>query len=254
FDRLLRRVAQYGLARPEVVPLWASLLSLPTPDRFPPLSLPPARQREETFRLMLEWLHVRAARGPVLFIVEDLHWVDASTLEFLGQFLDEFLHDRILTLLTFRPEFKPPWSAAGHQTSLALTRLNRRQVADLMRKKAGDALPEAVIEQVYDRAGGVPLFVEEFTKMVQESAGLEQAGVADARGRAPLGHGIPSTLQDLVMARLDRLAGGRELAQLAAVLGREFSYELLAAVATVDEPTLQQELAKLAQAEILYSR
>lgn len=245
FDRMLRRVEQYNLARPEVVPLWASLLSLPTPDRFPPLSLPPARQREETFRLMLEWLHVRTARGPVLFVVEDLHWVDASTLELLGLFLGEFLHDRILILLTFRPEFKPPWTAADHQTSLALTRLTRRQVGDLMRKKSGSALPDAVIEQVYDRAGGVPLFVEEFTKMVQESA---------APGSARLGHEIPSTLQDLVMARLDRMEGGREVAQLAAVLGREFSHELLAAVATVDEPTLQAELAKLAQAEILYSK
>ena len=130
FDRMLRRVANYDLARPEIVPLWAALLSLPTPDRFPPLSLSPARQREETFRLLLEWLHVRAARGPVLFVVEDLHWVDASTLEFLGQFLGEFHHDRILTLLTFRPEFKPPWTAADQQTSLALTRLNRRQVGD----------------------------------------------------------------------------------------------------------------------------
>lgn len=254
FDRVLRRVEPFGLARPEDVPLWASLLSLPLPDRFPPLTLSPARQREETFRFMLEWLHVRAARRPVLFIVEDLHWADASTLEFLGQCLDELQHDRILTLLTFRPEFKPPWTAAGQQTSLALTRLNRRQVGDLMRRKAGEALPEAVIEQVYDRAGGVPLFVEEFTKMVQESAGLDQAGAGEARGVAPLGHGIPSTLQDLVMARLDRLAGGRDLAQLAAVLGREFSYELLAAVAGVDESILQSELSELARAEILYPK
>ncbi len=281
FDRMLRRVAAYGLDRPEVVPLWASLLSLPTPDRFPPLALPPARQREETFRLMLEWLHVRAARAPVLFIIEDLHWVDASTLEFLGQFVAEFQHDRILTLLTFRPEFKPPWPPGDYQTRLALTRLNRRQVGDLMRKKAGDALPEAVIEQVYDRAGGVPLFVEEFTKMVQESAGRDQKGAGEARGPSLLGHEIPSTLQDLVMARLDRMEGSREVAQLAAVLGREFTYELLAAVTLLpaagvstsqqailssdgtsstrhaivpDEATLQAELTKLAQAEILYPK
>src|SRR5262249_54772716 len=94
FDRMLRHVAQYDLARPEVVPLWASLLPLPLPDQFPPLTLPPARQREETFRLILEWLHVRSGRGPILFIVEDLHWADASTLEFLGQFLDEFMSDQ----------------------------------------------------------------------------------------------------------------------------------------------------------------
>ncbi len=268
FDRMLHRVAQYGLARPEVVPLWASLLSLPTPDRFPPLSLPPARQREETFRLMLEWLHMRATRGPILFVVEDLHWVDASTLEFLGQFLAEFPHDRILTLLTFRPEFKPPWTALDHQTSLSLTRLSRRQVGELMRKKAGGSLPEAVIEQVYNRAGGVPLFVEEFTKMLPESNVLDQTGMGGLPGSTLFGHEIPSTLQDLVMARLDRMEGGRELAQLAAVLGREFSHELLAAVSlmsadglsagrqavVMDEPTLQAELAKLAQAEILYAK
>src|SRR6202011_1909105 len=180
FDRLLRRVAQYGLARPEVVPLWASLLSLPTPERFPPLSLSPARQREETFKIMLEWLHVRAARRPTLFVVEDLHWVDASTLEFLGQYLAEGLHDRVLTLLTFRPEFRTPWPALAHQTNLALNRLTRRQVGDLMRKKAGDALPDSLVDQVYDRAGGVPLFVEEFTKMVQDSGVLDQAGEGGA--------------------------------------------------------------------------
>src|SRR6516162_6804718 len=254
FDRLLRRLEQYDLARPETVPLWAALLSLPTPERFPPLSLPPARQREETFLALLEWLHVRAARRPTLFIVEDLHWVDASTLEFLGQYLAEGLHDRILTVLTFRPEFQTPWPALAHQTSLALTRLTRRQVGDLMRKKAGDALPDALVDQVYDRAGGVPLFVEEFTKMVQESGVLDQAGEGGTLTKTLAAHEIPATLQDLVMARLDRMEGGLEIAQLAAVLGREFGYDLLSAVASVDEPTLQSELAKLVQAEILYQK
>ena len=111
FDRMLRRLEKYDLARPEIVPLWASLLSLPTPDRFPPLSLSPARQREETFRLMLEWLHVARARRPTLFIVEDLHWVDASTLEFLGNSSPSSCTTECSTVLTFRPEFKPPWTA-----------------------------------------------------------------------------------------------------------------------------------------------
>jgi class 3 adenylate cyclase len=254
FDRLVHRLEQYGLDRPETVPLWASLLSLPTTERFPPPSLPPARQREETFRALLEWLHTRAARRPVLFVVEDLHWADASTLEFLGQFLAEGQNDSILTLLTFRPEFKAPWPAVSYQTSLALNRLTRRQVGELMRAKTGASLPESVVEQIYDRAGGVPLFVEEFTKMLQESVVLDQAGQGDAGSRAWLRREIPATLQDLVMARLDRMEGGRDLAQLAATLGREFSYELLAAVAGVDEPTLQAELAKLVQAEILYPK
>jgi serine/threonine protein kinase/predicted ATPase len=251
FDRLVRHLEQYDLARPETVPLWASLLSLPTTERFPPLALSPARQREETFRAMLEWLQARAARKPVLFIVEDLHWADASTLELLGQLVAEGLHDRLLTVLTFRPEFRTPWPVAAHQTTLALTRLTRRQVGELMRKKAGGALPEAVVEQVYDRAGGVPLFVEEFTKMVQESG---QAAEGGALPRALEAHAIPATLQDLVMARLDRMEDEREVAQLAAVLGREFSFELLAAVAGVDEPTLEAELTRLAQADILYPK
>src|SRR6266852_1677455 len=190
---MLRRREQYGLARPQTVPLWASLLSLPTPERFPPLSLPPARQREETFRAMLEWLHGRAARRPTLFVVEDLHWVDASTLEFLGQFLAEGLHDRILTVLTFRPEFQTPWPALAHQSSLALTRLTRRQVGDLMRKKTGSDLPEALVEQVYDRAGGVPLFVEEFTKMVQEWDVTHSVGESSAPAKTLLGREIPAT-------------------------------------------------------------
>jgi class 3 adenylate cyclase/predicted ATPase len=254
FDRLLQRLEQYDLARPETVPLWASLLSLPVPGRYPSLSLSPARQKEETFRVMLEWLHTRAARKPILFVVEDLHWVDASTLEFLGQFLAEGLHDSILTLLTFRPEFQPPWPATSHQTSLALNRLTRRQAGDLMRRKTGSAVPEAVIDQIYDRTGGVPLFLEEFTKMVQESGALQRAGEAGPSAAALPAREIPTTLQDLMTSRLDRMEGEREVAQLGAVLGREFRHELIVAVADLDEAALQAELAKLAQAEILYAK
>jgi tetratricopeptide (TPR) repeat protein len=254
FDRLIRWLESHNLARPETVPLWALLLSLPIPDRYPALSLSPVRQREETFRAMLEWLHTRAARRLVLFVVEDLHWVDASTLEFLGQFLAEGLHDSILTVLTFRPEFQTPWPAVAHQTSLALNRLTRRQVAELLRKKCGGTLPEEVFQKIYDRAGGVPLFVEEFAKMVQESGVLDHSEMVDARALSLPGREIPSTLQDLLMARLDRMEGCRDLAQLAATLGREFSYDMLAAAASMDEATLQSELAALVQAEILYTK
>jgi class 3 adenylate cyclase/predicted ATPase len=255
FDRLVRHLAEYDLARPEVVPLFAALLSLPTDERFPPLGLSPVREREETFRALQEWLHAYAERRPVLFVVENLHWVDASTLEFLRLFLAEGWHDRILTLLTFRPEFQTPWPAVAHQTSLALNRLTRRQVGEMMRRKLGvETLPAALVEAVSDRTGGVPLFVEEFTKVVQESCLLDRMGDDGARARALLAHEIPSSLQDLVMARLDRLSGDREVAQLAAALGREFSYDLLAAVATLAEPTLQAELARLVQGEILYQK
>jgi serine/threonine protein kinase/predicted ATPase len=254
FDRLLHCLEQYDLARPETVPLWASLLSLPPPDRFPPLSLSPARQREETFRVMLEWLHTRAARKPVLLVVEDLHWIDASTLEFLGQVVDEGLNDSILLLLTFRPEFQTPWPALANQTSLALSRLTRRQAGDLMRQKTGTAVPGSLFDQIYDRTGGVPLFLEEFTRMLQESGALDCAEEGGSETEALPAREIPTTLQDLMTARLDRMEGERDVAQLGAVLGREFGHELLAAVSGLDESTLQAELAKLAQAEILYPK
>ena len=140
----------------------------PVPTAVPPFIRTPARQREDTFRAILEWLHTRTARRPVLFVVEDLHLVNASTLEFLGQFLAEGLHESILTLFTFRPEFQTPWPAVAHQTSLALNRLTRRQVGELVQKKVG-RVPGRGAREIYDRAGGVPLFVEEFAKMVQES-------------------------------------------------------------------------------------
>jgi class 3 adenylate cyclase/predicted ATPase len=254
-DRLVRHLEEYDLARPEVVPLFAVLLSLPADERFPPLGLSPAREREETFRALQEWLLARAERRPVLFVVEDLHWGDASTLVFLRQFLADGMYARVLTLLTFRPEFQAPWPAAARQTTLALNRLTRRQVGEMMRRKLGcEALPEALVDPVHDRTGGVPLFVEEYTRVVQESGLLDRVGDDGARAQALLAHEVPASLQDLVMSRLDRLAGDPEVAPLAAALGREFGYDLLAAVAALDEPTLQAELAKLVQGEILYQK
>jgi serine/threonine protein kinase/predicted ATPase/energy-coupling factor transporter ATP-binding protein EcfA2 len=254
FERLISHLRDYDLARPDVVPLFASLLSLDPDERFPAIGLPPAREREETFQALREWVSAYSERRPVLFVVEDLHWVDASTLEFLTGFLAEGLHDRVLTVLTFRPEFQTPWPALAHQTSLALNRLTRRQVGDMIRKKAGNSIPEALVDQLHERTGGVPLFVEEFTKMVQELGLRDQEGRGLAQVSELMAREIPTTLQDLVMARLDHLEGDREVAQLAAVLGREFGYEQLAAAATADEPVLQAELAKLVHAEILYPK
>jgi urea ABC transporter urea binding protein len=257
FERMVRRLKQDDLDRPGAVSLFASLLSLPTDDRYPALALAPVRQREETFRALLEWLHVRAARRPTLFVVEDLHWVDASTAELLGRAVGESRGDRLLIVLTFRPEYHPPWAAFPHQTSLALTSLTRAQMAEMVRERTGKAnLAETVIDQLFERTGGVPLFVEELTKMMQESGAIEQAGQDSAHARSLLTRVVPATLQDLVMARLDRMAGDREpaVANAAAVLGRELSGELLAAVAAVDEATLQAELAKLVAADILYVR
>jgi len=250
-DRLISHLKKYNLAQPDTVPLFASLLSIPNDERFPSLALSPVREREETFKVLKEWLRAYSSEQPVLFTVEDLHWLDSSTLEFISQLLTEGRHDRVLTILTFRPEFQTPWQALSHQTSIALSPLTRGQVGDLMRRKTGFDLPQAVVDQIYDRAGGVPLFIEEFMKIADESGALAQSGDQGKHLRTLLMRVIPATLQDLIMARLERLEGDREVAQLAATLGREFSYELFAAVAGMGEQLLDSELTKLVRAEVL---
>ncbi|MBV9273011.1 MAG: SpoIIE family protein phosphatase [Verrucomicrobia bacterium] len=250
FDRLARHLESFGLDRPEDIGLFAKLLFL-EPERYSATGLTPAREREKTFRMLREWLGACAAGRPALFIVEDLHWSDASTLEFLGQFINECQANRILTVFTFRPEFKVPWLEAPHQTILTLNRLTRRQVAEWMNKDSREVLPASLVTQVYQRTGGVPLLVEEFTRMIRESA-RESVGDGPGYLEATRPGGIPATLQELVMARLNHLASDREIAFLAATLGRQFEYELLAATASVDEPTIQAELGKLVSADILY--
>lgn len=248
-------VTQYGLGGDDVVPLLATLLSIRYEDRYPPLAMSPQRQKDRTLEILLEWTRACAREQPVLFVVEDLHWVDPSTLEFLGLLVEQGLADRILTLLTFRPEFTTPWTSRAHQSQVALNRLTRRQIGDLMQRKSGiQKLPAALIDQVAARTDGVPLFVEEFTKMVMEAGGLREVhGEAVLSGTFSL-QTIPATLYDLLMARVDRLAGTRDVIQLGATLGREFSYELIQAVAALEETAMQRELAKLVEAEILYAK
>ena len=162
----------------------------------------------------------------MLFIVEDLHWIDASTLEFLTQFIGEGAHDRVLTVLTFRPEFRTPWPALAHQTNLALNRLTRRQVAEWMRRDAGDELPEGLLAQIYTRSAGVPLLVEEFGRMARESAMFEPTGLPAQIGPRTRLNELPATLEDLVVARLDQMSCDRDVVQIAATIGREFDYML----------------------------
>jgi predicted ATPase len=173
FDRLVRHLENYELGQPEFVALFAKLLFLPPGERYAGAGLTLAREREETFRALRQWLRSYSAKRTVLFIVEDLHWSDASSQEFLGQFIAEGPNERILTVLTFRPEFKMPWAPVAHQTILALNRLTRRQVAECMRRDPNGALPESLVAQIYQRTSGVPLLVEEFSRMVRESGVFE---------------------------------------------------------------------------------
>ena len=248
-------LVQYGLPLAEAVPLFASLLSLPLTADYASLTMAPEQQKQKTMQALLTILLRIAAQQPVLFVMEDLHWVDPSTLELLSLLVDQGPTTRILALLTFRPDFSPPWTGRAHLTQVTLNRLSRRQAAEMTDRVAhGKALPTEVVEQVVAKTDGVPLFVEELTKMVLES-GLLQEREERYELRGPLSPlAIPTTLHDSLMARLDRLATVKALAQLGATLGREFSYELLQAVAPWDEETLQQGLHQLVEAEFLYQR
>jgi predicted ATPase len=196
-----------------------------------------------------------AVQQPVLFIVEDLHWIDPSTLEFLTLLVDQGPTARLFTLFTCRPEFRAPWGTRAHLTSITLNRLPRAPVEIMVERVAGGkALPAAVVQQVVAKTDGVPLFVEELTKMVLESGLLrEEKDRYELAGPLPP-LAIPTTLHDSLMARLDRLAAVKEVAQLGATLGRTFSYELLQAILPLDEATLRQALAQLVGAELLYQQ
>jgi TOMM system kinase/cyclase fusion protein len=248
-------LVQYGLQLAETIPLLAALLSLPLPADYTPLTISPEQQKQKTLHALLTILLRIAAQQPVLFVMEDLHWVDPTTLELLSLLVDQGPTARLLVLLTFRPDFSPPWTGRSHLTQVTLPRLPRRQAAEMAARVAhGRALPAEVVEQVVAKTDGVPLFVEELTKMVLESGLLqEQEERYELTGPLPP-LAIPTTLHDSLMARLDRLATVKGLAQLGATLGREFSYELLRAVSPWDEATLRRGLQQLVDAEFLYQQ
>ncbi|HXG22487.1 MAG TPA: adenylate/guanylate cyclase domain-containing protein [Methylomirabilota bacterium] len=243
-QKVEQALALYGMQ--ETLPLFTALLSLPTPPQYPPLQLTPQKQKERTFQALLQLFIAQAERQATVSVWEDLHWADPSSLEFLSLLIEQIPTTKLLLVLTFRPEFTPPWKPRSHISQLVLNRLGKRQVELMIEKvAAGKGLSAEIIEQIRIKTDGVPLFVEELTKSVVENVG--------AHGRASL-QTIPATLQEALLARLDRLSDARQVAQLGATLGREFSYELLHAVAPLNEADLQAALTKLVDAEILYQR
>lgn len=254
-DKLARALDRQGFAREAVLPLFASLLSLPHPADCPPLAGSPQQQKQKIQETLVTWLLQEAERQPLHCVVEDLHWADPSSLEFLGLLIEHVPRARILLLLTYRPEFRPPWALRSRLSQMMLSRLPRKHIESMITNVSkGKSLPAEVVEQIASKTDGVPLFVEELTKMVVESDFLqEESERYTLIGPLP-NLAIPTTLQDSLMARLDRLAPVREIAQLGATLGREFSYELIKVVCTLPEADLQQALAVLVEAEILYQR
>ena len=245
-----------GLPLVEVVPLFAGLLSVPLlAERYAPLTVTPPQQKQQTLDALVTWMTAEAERQLVLVTWEDLHWADPTTLELLGLVLEQAPTVPMLHVLTYRPEFNPPWPPRSHITPLVLNRLERPQVEALMTLGAGGKrLPAEVVQYIVAKTDGVPLYVEELTKMLLASP-LLRAEADQYVLTGPLRMvTIPDTLQDALMARLDQLNRAKEVAQLGAVLGREFAYELLQAIAPQDEDTLQAGLAQLVAAELLYQR
>ncbi|HEV8714312.1 MAG TPA: adenylate/guanylate cyclase domain-containing protein [Candidatus Binatia bacterium] len=247
-EKLQHTLSHYRFPEADTVPLLAALLSLPHPEGSPPLSGSPQKQKEKTQAALVAWLVEEAEKAAVYCTWEDLHWADPSTLEVLDLIIDQVPTVRLYVLLTFRPEFTSPWGNRSHLSQLTLSRLGPQQVEAMVeRVTGGKALPVDVLQQIVSKTDGVPLFVEELTKSVLESVG--------AHSRAPLqALAIPATLQDSLMARLDRLGTAKEIAQLGATIGRDFSYELLHLVSPVNEESLQQGLKQLVEAELVYQR
>jgi predicted ATPase len=245
--KLQHTLSRYRFPQADTMPLLAALLSLPHPEGYPPITVSPQKQKEQTQAALVAWLVEEAEQAAVFCAWEDLHWADPSTQEVLTLLLDQVPTTRLLMLLTFRPEFTSPWGNRSHLSQMTLSRLGRPHVEAMVEKVTdGKTLPSEVVQQIVAKTDGVPLFVEELTKSVVESVG--------ALREAPLRLEIPATLQDSLMARLDRLGAAKEIAQLGAVLGREFSYELLHVVSSVDEDMLQQGLKQLVEAELVYQR
>src|SRR5262245_55673274 len=249
-DRLEAILAPARIA--ETAPLFASLLSIPTGGRYPPLTLSAAQQRRLTLAAMLDQLEAFARQKPVLMVFEDVHWADATSLEVLDLTVERVRALPVLVLITFRPEYEAPWTGLSHVTSIALDRLAAAEVETLAERVAGRPLPPEVTAQIVAKTDGVPLFVEELTKAVLEG-GRRVAGPQGWRRDGPLPpFASPATLQDSLAARLDRLASVKEIAQIGAAIGREFSYPLLRAVAGRGEPALRAALAQLEEAELLF--
>ena len=247
-------VTQYGRPLADVR-FVASILSIPYEDRYGARPMTPQKFKDETLRTLVDITEAAARQQSSVLLFEDAHWADPTTLEVLDLLIDRARNVPLLIVLTHRPEFQSRWSGQGHVAALNLSKLTRAQSAAMVSALAGGkVLPVALAEQILTRTDGVPLFVEELTKAMLESGELKDAGdhyeyVGSARGVT-----IPATLRDSLMARLDRYTPVREIAQIGAAIGREFSYELIEAVAPMSQPQIDESVARLCKSGLAFRR
>ncbi|HSS50018.1 MAG TPA: AAA family ATPase [Thermoanaerobaculia bacterium] len=254
-ERLEIVVRRLGMPVETVVPLLSALLSIPLAAGYKPVTLSPEGRKRNTVAAVLDLVLRRAEQQPVVMLVEDLHWIDASSLGFFDLLLEMQGTARVLSLMTFRPDFEPAWRRLSNLSEISLRRLSSKEVGTLISLLAEDKLlPPEVVMEIVEKADGIPLFAEELTKMVTEStrvlgANGEQQLVAAGEKLA-----VPATLEGSLMARLDRLGTAKGIAQVASVIGREFSHALLSQSVSVDEAALNEDLERLLQSEIILRR
>jgi class 3 adenylate cyclase/tetratricopeptide (TPR) repeat protein len=252
-NRLIVEMQKYGNVPLETIALFAGLLSIPLGDRLPQHEVSPEQLKSLTLDALDDWIVNLSRLKPVLCILEDAHWIDPTTVEAIGRGLGRTDSARILAVITHRPDYHPPWSGHGEIASFTLNRLSRRHSQELVRRVARKDLPGALVERIVDKTDGMPLFVEELTKVVIDSGPFEaSAGSYDDQPSAePM---IPVTLQDSLLARLDRLTDSKVVAQIGAAIGREFSFDLLAAVAPSKPKELEAALVLLEAADLISAR
>jgi class 3 adenylate cyclase/tetratricopeptide (TPR) repeat protein len=237
-EKLRAWLAEHSIAEPSAVALLAELLSVP-PSEATPASVTPAQRKASTLALIVDTVVRMGSGDPALIVLEDAHWIDATTLEMMTRLADSIGHARLLVVVTARPDFVPPWQARPHATLLTLGRLGRPECMQVVAGvAAAHGLSADTVATIVAKTDGVPLFIEELTRSVMESAGDDGA--------------VPATLKDSLMARLDRLGGARDVAQIAAVIGRQFTFSLLEAVAGKSTSELDEMLEKLAAAGIVF--
>ena len=252
FDKLDALLASSSTPRNDAA-LLADMLSLPSDGRYPTLELAPQQRRQKTLEALTAQLEALSRSGPVLMIFEDVHWVDPSSLEVLGRTVDRLKTLPVLLTITYRPEFDPPWIGRPYVTALNLNRLGEREIAAIIDRVTGNkALLESTRQDIIKRTDGIPLFVEEMTKAVLEAEG-EAAASAVATIPSPC-IGVPASLHASLMARLDRLGPAKEVTQIGAAIGREFSYPLLAAVVGRPEREVQSSLDRVVAAGLLFQQ
>ena len=250
-DKLEALLGKSATRNVEMAPLFAALLSLPASGRYPQLQMSPEQQKNKTLAALLARLRELAADAPAFMLFEDAHWIDPTSTEFLKLLADHIQDIPVLAIVTFRSTTDSSWLRQNHATLLHLERLDREHAAVMVSRLLGrKKLPPALVEEIVARTDGVPLFIEELTKTLAASTRTRE-GKAAIR---PHGSEIPSTLQDSLMARLDQLGSAKEVAQMGAVIGREFSRELLTAMSTLEARELSEALETLTSSAIVFGR